>query len=147
MDEKMKYNLYATKNKTVKENNLTPAKSKYYYEDYLFYDFAILDSLNINPAELEMIKNEIMEHHAVAWYEQPLPLFLTIDRHYGIYGDIRTAAHRVFKKNGKRQMVIIEITAAHIERQFHRDYWSEPTTEETYTARTHSTIESDYEIA
>jgi hypothetical protein len=143
----MKYRLFATKNKTAKENNLTPAKSKYYSGSDLFYDFSILDSLNINPADLDTIKADFMNHHAVSWYDQPLPLLLTTNNFTVYCGEIRTAAHRVYKSNGKRLMIIIEITAAKIEKQCRRDIWSEYKTEATYTARTHSNIEGDYEIA
>lgn len=143
----MKYTLYKTAKKTAKENNLIPAVSKYYSGTDLFYDFSILDDTGLQPDEKDAIIAETMNHHAVSWYEQPLPLLMSTDNFTHYAGQIRTAPHRVYKKDGRRVMVIIEITAAKIEKQCRRDIWSEYQTTETYTARTAGHIDTiDYEI-
>ena len=143
----MKYSLYKTAKKTAKENNLIPAVSKYYGGNDLFYDFSILDNAGLKEEEKAAIIAETMQHHAVSWYDQPLPLILKVDNFTYYCGQIKTAPHRVFKADGRRLMVIIEITAAQIEKQTRHDIWSELKTVETFTAKTAGHIDEDYEIA
>lgn len=143
----MKYNLFKTAKKTAKENNLTLAVSKYHTGDYLYYDLSLLDSLGLDPTDLETLKADIMNYHAVSWYDQPLPTICALNRFSGLCGQIKTAAHRVYRADGKRIMVIVEIIAAHIEKQSRRDIWSDYKIEATYEGKTAGYIEEDYEIA
>ena len=143
----MKYNLYKTAKKTAKENNLTAAVSKYHAGDYLYYDLSLLDSLGLDPADLDALKADVMNYHAVSWYDQPLPTLCALDRFSGLYGQIKTAAHRVYRADGKRIMVIVEIIAAHIEKQSRKDVWSEYKTTAVYEGKTAGHIEEDYELA
>ena len=143
----MRYNLYKTAKKTAKVNGLTAAVSKYHTGDYLYYDLSLLDSLGLDPADLEALKADIMNYHAVSWYDQPLPTMCALDRFSGLYGQIKTAAHRVYRADGRRIMVIVEIIAAHIEKQSRRDVWSEYKMQEVYEGKVSGYIDGDYELA
>lgn len=143
----MKYNLFKTAKKTAKENNLIEAVSRYYDGNNLFYDFSLFEELKMSDDEKQAIISDTMEHHAISWYSQPLPTICNLDRFTGFYGQITTAAHRVYKSDGRRIMVIIEIIAVNLEKQSRRDVWSEYKTEATYTAKRSGFIGEDYEIA
>lgn len=143
----MKYRLFKTAGKTARENNLIIAKSRYYGGNDLYYDFALFDNLDICEAEKDAIKADLMEHHAITWYEQPMPTICQLDRFTGYYGQIATAPHRVYKQDGKRTMIIIEVTAICLEKQSRHDVWSDYKIVQKYNTRTVGTIEADYEIA
>lgn len=130
---KKDYKLYSSKPKTIRENNLVPAKR----EDGVYYDFSILDSIQFNePWEREMIENDIIKFTEFTWYDQPLPTIIIYSQRVHYVGQVRTAYTRVFRNNGKRMMVIVEVTKIHIERQRYNDYHSLPETEYEYNAET-----------
>lgn len=130
---KKEYKLYSSKPKTIKVNNLVPAKT----EKDVYFDFAILDNIQFRePWEREMLENDIIRYTETMWFEQPLPTIIIYSQWIHYVGQVRTAYTRVFRNNGKRMMVIIEITKLHIERQRYRDYHSMPETEYEYNAET-----------
>ncbi len=122
---KKEYKLAKTKGKFAKLNNLTPAESKYYSGNDLYYDFSLLDNIKFIDDDREIITKDFMEHHAVAWFEQPLPTIYPYGKWIDYTGQIRTAPHRVYKADGKRMCVVIEITGIKIERRTRKDVWSE----------------------
>lgn len=142
------YKLCKTKGKIARENHLTGAVSRYYSRDDLFYDFSLLDDISFDdPVEREMLQKDLMEHHAVSWFEQPLPTILKRDNFTYYAGLFRTAVHRVYNNaSGKRICVIVEVTAMQIERQTRKDVWSELQTERIYEASNYNS-EVDYEVA
>ena len=141
------YKLFATKAKIARENNLTEAKSHYYSGNDLYYDFALFEKLEVPSDVKELIKTELMEHHAVSWFDQPLPVFVEVDRFTRYYGNIRTATHRVYKANGKRVCVIIEVTAIDFQKLERKAVWSKFIESETEYKVSVPNYECDYEVA
>ena len=139
------YKLFPTKKKLARENNLTPAVSRYYDKDDLFYDFALLDEMVYQEDVKEMLKADLMEHHAVSWFEQPLPAMVQYDKFTRYDADFRTAPHRVYKADGRRVAVIIEITGVRIRKWTTHDIWSEYTKADEIEI-TCPNFECDYEI-
>ena len=128
---KKEYALYSSKPKTVKVNNLVPAKR----ESGVYFDFSILDNIKFNePWEREMIEEDIIKFNECCWYSQPMPTIIIHSALVHYTGQVRTAYTRVFRKNGNRMMVIVEVTKIHIERQRYKDHYSLPETEYAYDA-------------
>lgn len=150
-DENMaakEYRLSKTKTKIARENGLVPAESRYYSGNDLYYDFSLLDSIVFDdPTESEILKRDLMEHHAVSWFQQPLPTILKRDNFTYFTGQFQTVVHRIYNKvSGKRICVIVEVTGIRMERQTRNDVWSELKTEQIYEAESRN-YDADYEVA
>ena len=126
------YKLYATAKKTAKVNNLVPSKR----EPNVYYDFSLLDSINFyEDYEREMLENDIITYTEATWFEQPMPTIILYDNFTHYVGQVRTAYRRVFNRQGKRIMVIVEVTKIHIEKQTRPDLWTQTmTTQYSYDA-------------
>lgn len=133
------YKLYPTKAKTVRENNLTSSAHTRYGSEDVYYDFSLFDEIKFDhDYEREMLENDIMTHHAVAWYEQPLPTLIMWNDFISYHGQVKVNVDRVFKANGKRMMVIVEVCKAHITRDVrHSVYDRYYETEREYEADNH----------
>lgn len=139
------YKLAKTKEKIARDNNLTPAQSIHYTGNDLFYDFSLFDQIDMPGDEKEAAKRDLMEHHSLTWFNQPLPTLAMIDRFNHVVGQIKTAPHRVYKNDGSRLMVIIEITGINLQKQERHTIWDEFKTARTYEAHTWNT-ENDIEL-
>lgn len=140
------YNLFKTAKKTAKENGLTTAVSRYTATDNLYYDFSLLDTIQgLSADDREAIEADTMNHHAVSWYSQPMPTIILQDNFTHFIGQIQTAPHRIYKKDGRRIMVIIEITGVKIEKQRRTSVYNEFSTAEIYEAHNHN-HEADFEL-
>ena len=107
-----KYDVYKTKKKIVSENKLTASPR----ED-IFYDFSIFDDIKELDAEIiDAIKKELMKYHAVGagWINQPIPFLVSQDPFTNYYCNLETAFTKVFKSNGNRMMIIVNVAAAKI---------------------------------
>ena len=112
--ERKEYKLYATAKKTAKENNLVSSKR----EPNVYYDFSLLDQIKFyEDYEREMLENDIIKYTEITWFEQPLPTIILYDNFTHYTGQVRTAWRRVFNRQGKRIMIIVEVTKLHIEKQ------------------------------
>ena len=112
--ERKQYKLYATAKKTAKVNNLVSSKR----EANVYYDFSLLDKIDFHEDyEREMLENDIIKYTEITWFEQPLPTIIIYDDFTHYTGQVRTSWRRVFNRQGKRIMVIVEITKLHIEKQ------------------------------
>lgn len=133
------YQLAKTRQAMAKRNELVEAKSRYYSSNDLFYDFSLLDTIKWDGEIKEIVENDLMEHHAVSWYQRPMPTIIIYDRFTHFVGQVETAVHRVFKADGKRMMVIIEVTGFHIERQRRSNvYQKYLETDRVYEANSHN---------
>lgn len=140
------YIMAKTKASIAKRNRLTAAESKYTSGDGIFYDFSLFDEVAFDDGDREQIEKDLMEHHTISWFERPMPTIILPDKFTSFVGQIETVPHRIFRSNGKRICVIIEVTSLKIERQERSDVWSEYKTVRTYEARNFNT-EKDFEVA
>ncbi len=107
------YELFKTKRKIVKVNNLTESPRA-----DIFYDFSVLDGMTIDNDILSRIKNQLMEYHTAgaSWVDQPLPFAVKDGEYVNYICDIATGFTRVFKATGERLMVIVTVASANIEK-------------------------------
>lgn len=140
------YELARTKGQIAKKNQLTLAQSRYTAQDDLYYDFSLLESIQFKDNDREIIEKDLMEHHAVAWFEQPLPTIVIDGRFREYLGQIKTAPHRVYRSDGKRLCVIIEVVGIEINRRERTNVWDDYEEKITYTASNYN-AEKDYEVA
>lgn len=116
------YDFYPTKKKTIKVNGLVESPR----EPEICYDFSLLDTINFREDfEREMLEDDIMRYTENTWFEQPLPTIIIWDKFTHYVGQVRTAYRRVFNKQGRRIMVIVEVTKIHIEKQTRPDTWTQ----------------------
>lgn len=127
-----RYDLYQTKKKSIKANNLIESPR----ESGVCYDFSLLDTIQFKEDyEKEMLIDDIMRYTEYCWYDQPLPTIIIWNTFTHYVGQIRTAYRRVFNKQGKRIMVIVEVTKIHIEKQTRPDTYTQTmTTQYSYDA-------------
>lgn len=104
-----KYITKKTKKAMATVNNL-------YYSNHndLYYDLDLFESIGLDQDIKQTIINDMIKHNCFAWYEQPLPGGIIYNDYINYYYDIKTVTHRVWKVDGRRQMVIIEIVAVNI---------------------------------
>ena len=85
----------------------------------------------------------------MSWFEQPLPVCTFVNNfvHYG--GQIRVAQHKIYREDGRRICVIIEVTKIHLERLSRTSvYEREMKVDRVYDADNHHQIPSfDIEVA
>ena len=108
------YDCYKTKKRIALGNKLTESP-----RSDIFYDFSILqDKDDIEPEAIEAIKKDLMKHHTAgaSWISQPIPFLVSPDEYTNYYCNIETAFTRVFKSNGDRMMIIINVTSVKIEK-------------------------------
>ena len=119
------YDSYKTKKRIALANQLTESP-----RSEIFYDFSLLQGKDdIEPDAMEAIKKDLMKHHTAgaSWIDQPIPFMVSPDEYTNYYCSIETAYTRVFKKNGERMMIIINVTSMKIEKWerksiYDRDY-------------------------
>lgn len=145
------YEVYRALPKMVRANNLTKAESRYITSsDNIYYDFSLLDEIKFNEDwEREAIERDLMEHHSISWYEQPMPTIILWNDYTEILGQIKTAYRRVYRASGKRMMVIVEVTKLRLEKlKRHSIYDRTFEPEVLYEADNHhSQCDVDIEVA
>ena len=108
------YKIFPSKKKIVNENNLKES----IVESDIYFDFSLLDEINfVEEYERDIIEKDIMKAVGVCWYNQPMPNIIIYNEFVHYIGQTKTAFTRVYNKNYKRIMVIVEVTDISIERQ------------------------------
>lgn len=128
------YVLKKTAKATANANNLI--QCPYGMNDYVYYDFSLLDTIQFDyDYEREMLEQDIMKHHSVSWFIQPLPTLIMWNNFTSYHGQVQTNVDRVFKSDGKRIMVIVEVCKLHITRDTRPNVYEQYyTTEREYIA-------------
>lgn len=108
------YEVFKTKKKIVKVNNLTASPS-----EEIFYDFSVMNKMNgIDDTILTKIKMQLMTYHTAgaSWLMQPLPFGVSDSVFTNYNCEFKTAYTKIFTKSYKRMMIIITVTSVHIEK-------------------------------
>ena len=126
--------LKKTAKATANANNLI--QCPYGLNTDIYYDFSLLDTIQFDyDYEKEMLEQDIMKYHSCAWYTQPLPTLIMWNNFTTYHGQVQVNVDRVFKANGKRMMVIVEVCKLKITRDTRPNIYEQYyTTEREYTA-------------
>ena len=133
-----------------KANGLRDASEINPYVSDVYYDFSLFDDIKWdNDYERKMLEDDIIRHNSTSWYEQPLPNLIMYNNFVSYHGQVKTNITRVFKQNGKRMMVIIEVCKMVLTRDVrHSVYEQYYKTEKEYKAENNSTQRPfDLEVA
>ena len=104
------YTIKKTLPATVKANHLRASD-----RDDIYYDVSLLEGISgLSEREKELIITDLIEHHSITWYNQPLPICILDGQFASFHGQIDTAYTKVYRSSGKRMMVIITVTAAEV---------------------------------
>ncbi len=123
---------YILKHKTAKaiakDNGLVDASTISHYAsstDHIFFDVSLLDEIKFKDENTKQIVIEnLIKNHSVAWYDQPLPTLCLPDDWTCITGQINTVFHKVYStKTWKRVMVIVEVVKAELSVDKRADFW------------------------
>lgn len=138
------YDLRKTAVSTAKVNTLTESRNN----PGVYYDLSLLEQANIPEDDKLTIKMDFDNSVGCSWFEQPMPTLCKLDT-YGkrwILGQTTTNVYRIFRKNGKRQMVIVELRKFKFEKGYYPDFHSQMIVTDTWTGENHNLFNGDIEM-
>ncbi len=118
------YNLFPTAKKTAKANNLTECTG--YRSGEVFYDFSLFDKVeSLDEEDRRLLENDLMEHHSISWYDKPMPTIIIANDFVHLVGQVDTAYQKIYNRQGKRIMIIVEVTRLHIEKKVRKHLYEQ----------------------
>ena len=138
------YDLRKTAASTAKANNLMESRKN----PGVYYDLSLLEQANIPEDDKQAIIRDFDNSVGVSWFSQPMPTMIQLDKYAmkWIIGQTATNIYRIYRKDGRRQMVIVELRKCKFEKGYHKTYHDTMTVTDTWEAENHNRFDGDIEM-